>query len=111
MADFTALVTHDPDNPDVATLRLSGDVDVACHDEVVAVGKRALKRCTTLHVDLSDVTFLDSTGLSALIILIAEAELAEASIEFHKPTPRISRLFEIAGIADVLTEAHPRPPS
>ena len=104
MAGFTVRVAHDPDSVERATLHLDGEIDVAAHDQVVLVGKRTLTRCTTLRVDLSGVTFLDSTGLSALIVLMAEAEVAGASIEFSTPTPRIKRLFELAGVADVFPE-------
>ena len=107
MVDFSVRVTHDSDSLDKATLHLSGEVDVAAREAVIAAGTRAFARCTTLTVDLSEVTFLDSTCLSALLVLMAEAEATQKRIKFHYPNPRIKRLFELAGVTDVFPESRP----
>ena len=105
MAVFTVRVVTDPDALDQTTMLLGGEIDLAAHDEVISVGKRALARRTTLRVELSGVTFIDSTGLSALIALMAEAEVAGAHIEFDNVTPRIKRLFELVGVDDMFPES------
>ena len=105
MAVFTVRVVTDPDSLDKATMFLGGEIDLAAHDEVILAGKRALTRTTTLRVELSGVTFIDSTGLSALIALMAEAEVAGANIEFDHVTPRIKRLFELVGVGDIFPES------
>ena len=104
MAGFTIRVVHDVASPDVSTLWLGGELDLAAHEEVIAAGKRALTQCMRLRVDLSDVTFLDSTGLAALLVLMAEAEVVKARIEFDGASPRIERLFDMAGVGDVITK-------
>ena len=104
MAGFTIRVVHDAGSPNISTLSLAGEIDLAAHEEVIAAGKHTLTQCMKLRVDLSGVTFLDSTGLSALLVLMAEAEVAEARIEFDHPSPRIERLFEMAGVGDVVTK-------
>lgn len=49
-------------------IKLAGEIDLCCTPELRnALGSEAATRPETLIVDLSEVTFIDSSGLSALI--------------------------------------------
>jgi len=53
-------------------------------------------------VDLSGVTFLDSTGVGTLVV--AARICAEVSVRFRvvDPNPFIAKLFTVVGVAEVL---------
>ena len=49
-------------------------------------------------VELSDVTFLDSTGIGALVELGRDAEDANAQFVISDPSPRVMRILEMTGL-------------
>jgi anti-sigma B factor antagonist len=49
-------------------------------------------------VDLSDVTFIDSTGLGVLLNALRHFSLRHARIALVCPTERILRPFQVAGL-------------
>lgn len=86
----------------VTYLRVSGDVDLATADELHAAGEQALSElCSTLRIDLSDVTFLDSTGLGALIRIRNAAEPRPVILE--SPRPNVMRVLEVTAMDQVFT--------
>jgi anti-anti-sigma factor len=83
------------------TLVLSGELDMAAEDEL----ETAIVSCANaaqLTLDLSQLTFMDSTGLT--LVLLADDLCKAHEIEFALvPGPRqVQRVFEIAGLLDRL---------
>ena len=87
----------------------AGDLDVstshkllACIDDLLAEGR------SRITLDLQAVTFIDSSGLGALVKahkrVVAPAELVVA-----RPRPHIYRAMEISGILNVIRMADPEP--
>lgn len=56
---------------------------------------------THLVVDLEDVSFMDSSGLSALIGGLAAARSRNGSLSLAGPGERILRVLTITGLTDV----------
>ena len=89
------------------TLILSGEADLAVAAEITDIG---VQRCdepgvTRLVVDLSEVTFIDSTALGALVHLRNVAEAAGKQFHLaHVPT-RVQRVLAISGLDQVFTTA------
>ena len=54
-------------------------------------------------VDLSEVTFLDSTGIGVLVHALRHFSLRHARMVLVCPTERMLRPFQIAGLAGHLT--------
>ena len=54
-------------------------------------------------VDLSEVTFLDSTGIGVLLHSLRHFSLRHARMVLVCPTERVLRPFQIAGLAGHLT--------
>src|SRR6266576_2419447 len=78
-------------------LVLSGELDMAAEDEL----ETAIISCanaTRLTLDLSQLTFMDSTGVK--LVLLADALCKAHEIVFALvPGPRqVQRIFEIAGL-------------
>ncbi len=56
---------------------------------------------SSIVVDLSGVTFLDSTGLSVLIAGLKRCQDAGGQMRLVSPRPNVRKVFEITGLADV----------
>lgn len=96
------------------TLLLSGELDLA-----VAAGLEAVilglcgEGVSSVELDLSQLTFMDSTGLRA--VLRAQELCAEHGYDFLVTPGRgqVQRLLELTGTTDVLplADAPPSPPA
>lgn len=51
-------------------------------------------------VDVSDVAFIDSSGLRVLISLASRADHAGRSVILERPSPAVRRLLEITGLTE-----------
>jgi anti-anti-sigma factor len=83
------------------TLVLSGELDMAAEDEL----ETAIVSCANaarLTLDLSQVTFMDSTGVT-LILLADDLCKAHGIVFALVPGPaQVQRVLEIAGVLDRL---------
>ena len=83
----------------VATLKITGQLDVSTESQMRAALDQATDRgATKLALDVSELEFMDSSGLAVLIIAARGVE----SIELHNPSAIIRRLITIAGLTDTL---------
>lgn len=53
-------------------------------------------------IDLSEVTFIDSSGLGGLVRLANYAGERGAEIAVHRPSPRSRAVLELAGLSSLL---------
>ena len=87
-------------------LLLSGEIDIASADALRNAGARAvdsLGPSDRLDVDLSGVTFIDSSGLGALVSIRNAAEAAGRAMSLHIVSPSIISLFELTGLRAAFT--------
>lgn len=86
-------------------LVLSGEVDLATADKIRDAGLRCVQspHCGQLIVDLLDVTFIDSTGLGALVAVRNESEAAGKKLVLHRPDDNVARLLNLTGLDTVFT--------
>jgi anti-sigma B factor antagonist len=88
---------------DVALITVSGELDIASAPELEQTLEQIRPELTTLViVDLRELEFMDSTGLS--IIVRAHQRLAESGCELTliKGQPQVQRLLDLTGVADRL---------
>ena len=94
-------------------LFLSGELDLLTGPllEEMVVRVCATQATNTITLDLSDVTFMDSTGLGA--VLHAQELCREERYEFRLMSPQrqVQRLFEVAGVIDHLPVEQPPGPT
>ena len=88
---------------DVHILRLEGELDLVNGDEI----HRALERvqdsdAVTTVVDLSGLTFIDSTGIRLLLTADSRARRDSHRLMLIPGPPNVQRVFEICGVRDVL---------
>ena len=96
-------MTVTPEQPDAATLRLRGDIDLATADDVAAEGGKLLADSgpgTRLVLDLAEVSFLDSSGLSALVRLRRAADEQGSQILLRNVPHRVAILLDLSGLAE-----------
>ena len=90
-------------SPGFATARVSGDLDIVTSENV----KRELAGLVdsghdSLVLDLSEVGFVDSSGLGALVALHRHAESQGGRFSVRAVPPQVQRLFAITRLDDLL---------
>jgi anti-sigma B factor antagonist len=82
---------------------VAGEVDVAAVPDLVAALDEAIRTSTGAFViDLCELDFLDSSGLSVLLRARALLSRDERGLAIVCPPGAVRRLFEVVGIADLL---------
>lgn len=56
-----------------------------------------------IHLNLSKVSYLDSTGLGIFVAFYKRIMREGGSLKFVGLTPRLLRLFEITGLSDLMS--------
>jgi len=77
-------------------VRVSGEIDSFTAPEMI----EAVLRSALVELDLSEVTFMDSAGLHALMKLRAE----RGSLRIVAISPRVKRLLEITSMSEHLLD-------
>ncbi|WP_165495504.1 STAS domain-containing protein [Actinomadura roseirufa] len=80
-------------------VRLRGELDIACSDTL----RRELHAARRRHgdhvvLDLADLEFMDSNGLSVIVACYKSATAAGGSLALAAPAPLIRRTLEITGL-------------
>jgi anti-anti-sigma factor len=84
------------------TLGLIGEVDIANVDEVAGAVRDELAAGPVL-LDLSELSFIDSSGLRMLVELVRNAEESGWSLTIGSDmNPMVRRLLEITGMLGML---------
>jgi anti-sigma B factor antagonist len=78
-----------------------GEVDLATIGTFRAVMAEAIAVGGSVDVELSGVTFMDSTGLAVLAQAFRTLAPPRA-ITLHDPCPAVSRVLEISGLGSVV---------
>jgi anti-anti-sigma factor len=78
---------------------LIGEIDLYnAHEVASTLGEIAQERPGRVVVDLSEVEFVDSTALGALIQ--GRKQLGENGLVLAAPGPEVSRALEVAGLIE-----------
>jgi len=92
----------DDDGAGAPVLRLFGELDLVSADAVqhalVAIAR------TAVVADLTNLEFIDSSGLAALLRARRRIEEAGQHLEIRGARGATRRVFEAAGLADVLDD-------
>jgi anti-sigma B factor antagonist/stage II sporulation protein AA (anti-sigma F factor antagonist) len=97
---FAVQVTP-PTEAEEVRVQLSGELDLAVADDVRAALDAAI-RCARerVLVDISRVTFMDSTGLATLVHARDAARDQGRRLFLTQPRAQVRRLFQITGMLD-----------
>lgn len=101
-----AVLSHQTvrENLDDVRICFSGEIDLSNSDQVDAAVTAALRTHHPRHVyvDLAEVSFLDASGIRALLRCRAQAVEAGCRLAATNPQPTIYRVMEITGVLEAL---------
>jgi stage II sporulation protein AA (anti-sigma F factor antagonist) len=89
------------DDGTLAVLRLRGELDLATRPVVQEAVERHGPGRKALVVDLSQLDFMDSSGLNLIIELQGRED--GTGVAFVAPDERVGRLLEMTGVRPTLT--------
>jgi anti-sigma B factor antagonist len=81
-----------------ATLRVQGELDISTADQLRRAVAPYLEAGGRLVLDLSQVTFCDSTGLAVLVGFHKRLAAVGGGLELYAPVPRVLHLLTITGL-------------
>jgi anti-sigma B factor antagonist len=91
------------DRDDHALVALAGEIDAGTATEVEdAVSGALANRHTRVMLDLSHVTFIDSSGLGVLVSSHRKAESSGARLVVVHPSARTRQLMRLLGLDQLL---------
>lgn len=83
----------------------SGELDIATVEELSAAARAALETtASTLVLDFGGVTFVDSTGLGALVRLRKEAEHRGLGLRLEGVRPEVRRVLDLTGLSEIFPD-------
>ena len=83
-------------------LVLHGELDIATAPELVEILRRMRRQRHAVVLDLAEITFMDSTGLTTLMDAHLAAEGNGWSFEIRRASPAVRRVFDLAGVGRLL---------
>jgi anti-sigma B factor antagonist len=93
--------TPDPEQPSV--VRVEGDLDVATAPALLDAGMTVIDRTGALVLELGGLTFLDSSGLAALVRLHKRLADHTGRLVLRALPANARRILDITGLAEVFT--------
>lgn len=88
--------------PGTLILHLRGELDAASRELIEAAAMAAIPSAYAVILDLRDLTFCDSSGVSMFVALAGKARAAGTTLTICNPRTAIARLFSITGIDTLL---------
>jgi anti-anti-sigma factor len=89
----------------VCIVRMSGELDLASSDRLAAL--LAELSDATVVVDLADLTFIDSSGIAALVAAKDRLESAGRELVLTRPQPNVDRVLEMTGLEQWISQWRP----
>ena len=87
---------------DDAVVEVAGEIDMVAHDRLRSVIAEAQSGGRRLVVDLSETTFMDSTGLRVLLEAWRVQTDGGSEMVLRAPSPAVRALFDITGVGDAM---------
>lgn len=105
MATFSVSVTRDDG---ATTLNLSGELDVATVPELRQVATAELDRpeCQRMVLDLTDLAFLDSTGIGCWVEIRSYAVARDKQLTIRSVPLTVQRILQIGGLYEMFVDGN-----
>ncbi|MDZ5441578.1 STAS domain-containing protein [Micromonospora sp. 4G57] len=88
---------------DARTVALSGEIDINGAEELHTLLQEAVDAGSGVQVDLAQVTFIDSTVITALIKSRNSARVAGRRFAVVNPAAQVHRVLAVTGVLNALT--------
>lgn len=101
MAEFVTTTGQDS----APVLAVSGDLDISGVDPFLSYADRLLNTGTrVIDVDLGGVTFVDSSGLGALVRLQRRADADGRRLRLANVPRSVARVLDLTGLTELFEE-------
>jgi anti-anti-sigma factor len=107
LADATFTCAEDAGSGGERVIRLRGELDIDSATDLERALLRSRPAQQRVVLDLSELQFMDSTGLRVLLRARAVAEEGRWEIVLRAVPPNIRRLFDMTGVHDALPAEAP----
>lgn len=87
---------------DTIVLAVTGEIDMSTGQAFRDALDHAVERSHDVVVDLAGVSFMDSTGLNALIRGAQQAQRLAGTVRVRSPRPAVRRVLDITGAAQII---------
>jgi anti-sigma B factor antagonist len=87
---------------EVITVSASGEIDFGTVDHLKETLTGLCVDGATVRLDLRDVTFIDSTGINALVIADRRSTQRGCRLVLSAPSPAVRRVLDYTGAGAVL---------
>ena len=101
--DDSALAVDADASASPAVLRLRGDLDLATAPALEAAGRDLPDTTDTVILDLAALTFVDSSGLTAIVRLHRLFSSRGGRVVIRRASPFVREILRVAGLDRVLT--------
>ena len=95
MTGFGALTGFDVRADTEGVLWVSGEIDMSVSERFEAAAAESLDGQREFVIDLSGVSFLDSTGIRAIL---STAKRTDKGVCLREPRPSVRKVIELTGI-------------
>ena len=86
----------------VSILRLNGRLDLASGATLKEQMKKLFEKdCTSIHLNLADVEFINSSGLGALVSIMKEVRLLKGRLTLSNLASYVQEIFEITQLSHI----------
>jgi anti-sigma B factor antagonist/stage II sporulation protein AA (anti-sigma F factor antagonist) len=92
-------------NDGTSIVRMSGELDLASSDRLSALLAELSDR--TVVVDLAGLTFIDSSGIAALVAAKDRLQSAGRELVLTRPQPNVDRVLEMTGLEGWISQWRP----
>mgnify|MGYP001602169853 CR=1 FL=1 len=89
--------------PEAEVLRVSGELDIASSPDLRETLTEVARGECNVVLDLADLRFMDSTGLSVIIAALKRLRERSFDLVLCAPQPPVRRTLEICGLDDIIT--------
>lgn len=87
---------------DQLVIALSGEIDISNAEGLPAALLAATNGDPKVVIDIADVTFLDSSGLRAILMCEASLSRSDVVLKVRNPSPQARHVFEITQLVHLL---------
>ena len=85
-------------------ITLEGELDLASTPQLVAIVRGVMDAGSAeIVLDMAELSFIDSTGLSGVAKLADQARSSGASLELRSPSALTAQVLEVTGLDRVIT--------
>lgn len=100
---YSIRVADGDDNDDEVIVQITGEVDLGAVDDITRCTDEARATGRRLVIEASGITFIDSSGLHALVRAVMAHQAAGHETVLRNPSPSAVRLIALTGVEGAMT--------